>query len=258
MKNTEFSNEFDLLYNNITSSQAPGLNEWEKSVFLTKAQSELLKNYALPQSNPKQAGLDDNQKRQIDFSMLITYDDVTLTNSHGDIDPRSYNVSLQDDIMYIINESVQFFDPNDTDRCLGIRQVIPLRYDEYTRLMSKPFKEPLKYQAWRLLRGGIDSPTAEIVITSADESTYGITHTKYVYRYVRRPKPIILTDLSSTFGEDLSIDGYKGNEAGYSGGKCCELPEELHEEILQRAVELAKVAWQGDVQTVIQSGQRSE
>lgn len=33
----EFSDEFDVLYNNITSNQAPGLNEYEKSVFLTKA-----------------------------------------------------------------------------------------------------------------------------------------------------------------------------------------------------------------------------
>ena len=34
----EFSNEFDVLYNNIMSNQAPGLDEYEKSVFLTKAQ----------------------------------------------------------------------------------------------------------------------------------------------------------------------------------------------------------------------------
>lgn len=33
----EFSDEFDVLYNNIMSNQAPGLDEYEKSVFLTKA-----------------------------------------------------------------------------------------------------------------------------------------------------------------------------------------------------------------------------
>jgi len=33
----EFSNQFDVLFNNITSNAAPGLNEYEKSVFLTKA-----------------------------------------------------------------------------------------------------------------------------------------------------------------------------------------------------------------------------
>jgi len=33
----EMSNEFDVLYNNVSSNQAPGLNEYEKSVLLTKA-----------------------------------------------------------------------------------------------------------------------------------------------------------------------------------------------------------------------------
>ena len=33
----EMDNMFDVLYNNITSNQAPGLNAYEKSVFLTKA-----------------------------------------------------------------------------------------------------------------------------------------------------------------------------------------------------------------------------
>ena len=42
MTNQEFSNEFDILYNNIASNQAPGLDEYEKSVFLTKAQDAIV------------------------------------------------------------------------------------------------------------------------------------------------------------------------------------------------------------------------
>ena len=38
----EWSLEFDLLYQNITSNQAPGLNEYEKSVFLTRAQEAVV------------------------------------------------------------------------------------------------------------------------------------------------------------------------------------------------------------------------
>ena len=41
----EFSDEFDTLYNNIMSNQAPGIDEYEKSVFLTRAQEEIIKNY---------------------------------------------------------------------------------------------------------------------------------------------------------------------------------------------------------------------
>ncbi len=66
----EFSNEFDVLYNNIMSNQAPGLDEYEKSVFLTKAQSEIIKNYFNPKGNKYQEGFDGSQKRQVDFSIL--------------------------------------------------------------------------------------------------------------------------------------------------------------------------------------------
>ena len=51
MDHIEFSNEFDVLYNNIMSNAAPGLNEYEKSVFLTKGQEEIVKNYFNPKGN---------------------------------------------------------------------------------------------------------------------------------------------------------------------------------------------------------------
>ena len=60
MTNQEFSNEFDVLYNNIMSNQAPGLDEYEKSVFLTKAQDEIVKNYFNPKGNKYQEGFDGN------------------------------------------------------------------------------------------------------------------------------------------------------------------------------------------------------
>ena len=71
MTNTEFSNEFDVLYNSITSNQAPGLDEYEKSVFLTKAQSEILREYFNPRIDAANGGFDGSQKRQYDFSFLI-------------------------------------------------------------------------------------------------------------------------------------------------------------------------------------------
>lgn len=38
----EFNNEFDILFNSISSNNAPSLNEYEKSVFLTQAQEEVV------------------------------------------------------------------------------------------------------------------------------------------------------------------------------------------------------------------------
>ena len=45
MNTAEFSNEFDILYNNITSNMAAGLSEYEKSVFLTRAQEDIITGF---------------------------------------------------------------------------------------------------------------------------------------------------------------------------------------------------------------------
>lgn len=323
MEIMEMSNLFDVLYNNITSNQAVGLNEFEKSVFLTKAQDELVKNYFLPEGNLHQKGFDDSQKRQIDFSMLMMSVSKVKSTLSSTIDPRAYVYLLPNDVMYIINESLQWrssleftpaslndegtpvpiidtagdkdtggvvggditpggtFEPeekpegpggnqfegdiDDVETAKGdvkaIRQVIPLSYDEYTRLMSKPFKEPNKYQAWRLISGKVisgdtasgdsDITKVEIVTTSYDKKVFAKCSPSYVLRYVRRPQPIILVDLTSVFGEGLAIHG-QTQESN------CELDPSIHEEIVQRAVELAKAAWTGDLNSSVEIGKRSE
>lgn len=285
---TEFSNQFDLLFNNITSNQAPGLNEYEKSVFLTKAQDEIVKNYfeADSQGNTVKKGFDDTAIRQMDFSDLIMSKSFTEAQSSDksylepDVDPRAlvYKISKSDGVYIIINESLNLMAHQEGRSIVkGIRQVIPVKYTEYMRLMSKPFKEPLKNTAWRIISKGregdadVDKTTGdptltdknvsskiEIVTTSADRNKYRKNGERdtivYNIRYVKRPRPIILTDLSDTFGEDLTINGY--NKA-----MTCELNESTHEAILQRAVELAKVAWAGNLneaQLEIEAGKRSE
>ena len=238
MNVNEFSNEFDVLYNNIMSNAAPGLNEYEKSVFLTKAQEEIVKNYFNPKGNKYQEGFDGSAKRQIDFSGLISVADATTTTLSPTFDVRAKVYKLPEDLFLIINESLT------TDT--GIKQVIAIRYDEYTRLMSKPYKEPLKFQAWRLVTKGEGSS----IVQSEVISHSGETITKYTIRYVRRPKPIILCGLNSDYG-DVSINGM-------STVSECELNPLIHEEILQRAVELAKAAYTGDLKSSVELGQRSE
>lgn len=239
MNHTEFSNEFDVLYNNIMSNAAPGLNEYEKSVFLTKAQEEIVKNYFNPKGNKYQEGFDGSAKRQIDFSGLISVAQITSAESSQiTFDLRAKVYRLPEDLFLMINESVT--------TSTGIKQIIPIRYDEYTRLMSKPYKEPLKYQAWRIVTQGTgnENVLSEIIVRS------GETITNYKVRYVRRPQPIILVDLDSDYG-DLTINGV-------STVSECELNPLVHEEILQRAVELAKIAYIGDANSAITAGQRSE
>lgn len=302
MTTSEFSNEFDVLYNNIMSNAAPGLDEYEKSIFLTKGQDEVLKNYFNPKGNKYTEGFDGNPKRQVDFSMLtnvattsassfkytlvedvkdaqgnavytrvestpatpvstesytVAYDSQgkPMESSTGDIyyikntgtdisgfgdpifDTRSNtkSITLPTKMLFSINEMVEV----SRDSKTILLQVIPIKFDEYTRLMCKPYKRPLKYQAWRLINSDTVNK-ADIIVGPSDILT------KYTIRYIRRPNPIILTNLDT-----LSI-------GGISNISECELDPILHEEILQRAVELAKAAYTGDINSQIQMGQRSE
>lgn len=246
MTNQEFSNEFDILYNNIMSNAAPGLDEYEKSVFLTKAQDEILKNYFNPKGNKYTEGFDDSEKRQIDFSMLIKYKSIKtifalIEDQLGDI-----TISLPNDIFFILNETVNVtrksaYENGEIKQSNLELTVVPLKFNEYTRLMSKPYKRPLKWQAWRLLSGSGTNNYAELVIGTKD------TFVSYNIRYIRRPRAIILTNL-----ENGTLDN------GETKKQPCELDPILHPEILQRAVELAKSAYIGDISSQMQMGQRAE
>ena len=271
----EMSEQMDVLYNNITSNQAPGLNEYEKSVFLTKAEKEIVKNHYSAQSpgNTLKLGFDDSAKRQADFSVLmktaecehIEHNSQNITQ----IDSRSELYKYPSDVFIPILESLYHINSTTSE---DIYQIIPLRYDEYIRLMSKPYKRPLKHQVWRLLNSasikaedntdedykGMELATRVVEIIAGPSSngnknmiSDNTDAWKYIVRYVRVPKPIIVGNL-----DGLTIDGV-GDVSEY-----CELDPIIHEDVVQRAVELAKAAWtasgQDNSQIAIQTGQRTE
>ena len=106
--------------------------------------------------------------------------------------------------------------------------VVPINYKEYDRQMSKAYAQPLKKQCWRLFQNvsGIDL-LSELIPKE------GTSITTYKIRYIRRPRPIILTNLDFTNSqEDLTIDGIKVVTE-------CELNPIVHMDILSKAVELA-------------------
>ena len=259
MDTTEFSTQFDILYNNITSNKAPGLNEYEKSVFLTTAQEQIVKNHfnAKSTGNNTKEGFDENPKRQMEFSTLLTTLSLTKVNIDKSslFDQRSIPFYYPDTIFIVLNEQIY------SD--LIPYTVVPISYTEYARLMSKPYKYPPKYQAWKLptfSKGDDLHSNYGQTITKAKDSVVEIIgvfknedNIGYKVRFLRRPKPIILTDIHD-IDSSLTIQGEHIEMTS-------ELPESLHNEILQRAVELAKISWGGDVnqtQLEIQTGSRSE
>lgn len=260
MNTSEFDAEFDVLYNNITSNQAPGLNRYEKSVFLTKAQNQLLPEYFNFRVDSTDGGFDNSEERQIDFSRIIrteSLSDISLPAGYVRIDHRSSIFRVECDVLFVLNEFLDIVSPakgswnapvddvqtqpNESPVTSPSIQttlsIVPLSYNEYSRLMRKPYKFPPKGQAWRLINGsdtGINSRCFEIIAkdVAGKELSYRI-------RYVRRPCPIILEDLTNL---GVSID----NKTAVTE---CELPEEIHHKILERAVTLAKISWQGATMT---------
>lgn len=226
------------------------MNDYEKSVFLTKAQDEIVKNHFIPASrgNTVQQGFDDMAKRQSDFASVLRTVNCKRANAGTKINPNSLLYYLPIDALIVVNESITTTKGN-------LLQVIPVRYDEYLRLMSKPYKRPLKNQAWRLITSGANDEEISLSGEKLIEVVIGAGQSinSYRMRYVKKLSPIILSDLTE---EELSINGV-------STASDCELDPILHEEVLQRAVELAKAAWVAsnsgeNLQLVTQLGQRSE
>lgn len=245
MNTLEFSMLFDVLYNNIMSNRAPGLNEYEKSLFLTKAQDEIVKNYFRKENNDSKKGFDEDQKRQVDFSKLLSIKTLDATTVSSDfklkntIDSRSKLYEWPNDVLFAVNEMAVV---KDAKQDTNIIVIVPITYLEYASLMSKPYKQPLRDQGWRLLNTYNGKTIAEVIVNIAT------TLEKYTLKYVRYPNPIIL--------EDLSLAGVSIN--GKTAESTCELDPVLHQEILQRAVELAKASFDGDIKTSLEVGKRSE
>ena len=268
MEAMEMLNQFELLYNNIASNQAPGLNPYEISLILTKAQKEIMKNYFNPKGNKYQEGYDESAKRHSDFASLLC-DEILEpyeTASYKRLDYRSILYKIPESVFLLLNEQLEEWlnvqdastsgsspitvAPSESTggKRAGIYTVVPIDYDEYTRLMQKPYKYPPKNQFWKLDTGYDDndrSPIVEVIGRRRDKSTY-----RYHIRYIKNPEPIVLVNLAD-IAEGLSIEGV-------STVNPCKLPKHLHDEIIQRAVEIAKGMWQGDLSSTIQLGQRSE
>lgn len=233
MTAVQMSHEFDLLWNNIMSNQAPGLTEYEKSVLLTKAQDEVVKNYLVRQSqgNTLQLGAEDSAKRQIDFSNLTMVFECSTSGSSTEQHKDGVLYKLPSLVLSILSETVCIAKGETETQDLA---VVPLSSDEFLRLMSKPYKYPLKGQCWRLMSQAGD---VELV------APYGSTITSYKIRYVKRPHPIVISKFPAA---ELALVynslSYGWSPAGVETANS-EAPETIHEDIVQRAVELAKAAW---------------
>lgn len=257
MSNLEFSLEFDLLYNNIRSNNAPGINEYEKSLFLTIAQEQTVFNYFNPKGNKYLEGFEGSEKRRRDLEELVKNYTVKSATQPTKFtlatDSESFKVATLDSYFVEIPSSTWLItqeqaELNDNEAY----SVLPITHDELTLQANNPFRKPQssisQKLVWRLDNGVKTVDTVEIVVPT------GSTINKYQMRYVEKPSPIILTDIASGefTGLGLKIDGVS-NETP------CKLKSTVHRQILTRAVELALEAFEkGRLQTFQLTSSRSE
>lgn len=225
----EFSREFDILYNNIMSNAAPGIDDYEKSVFLTKAQEEIV-------TAIYDGSFEDSERYRECLNALVTtivygaVDIIRTANNHVLFHNNNFDNALYafpEDCMFIVYEHL--YDKNTNN----IITVVPTTHDAFFRLLKNPFKRPDKSKAFRLNVQAMDN---NIVIDNALEIiTYKnmpLNDCEYFIRYIRKPQPIILYNDPggvSTNGKDTIIDS----------NNPCELHTMLHRIILEAAVKMA-------------------
>lgn len=205
MTTSEFSTELDVIYENINKNGAPGLDEYEKSVVLTHAQELLVKEYL--KVNPTGD----------DFPDLISVHSSSTVNP-GDYGTWSYRFPLPTSYLKILNERV-------VDAGGDNLIVLPISNEELQIKKSKAYQYPARRRAWRISSDN-SGGQAEIFVRS------GFTPTNYYCRYVRKPVPIILTNLAA-LTPTASIDGIAAVTE-------CELDVGWHRDILKLASGLAE------------------
>lgn len=242
MTRQEFSNQFDTLassyrrfkdFDDREVLDSIEFDEYEKSLFLTKAQEELVLSLYNGRNSSLQ-GFEETEELRRYLSNLTEEVKLNPISTTGGkplgIDSSSKFFTLPDDLWFITYEAVEITGKT-CDHGTSM-EVIPVRQDEYHRIKRNPFRGVNDRRALRL---DLSDNVIEII------SKYQVT--EYYVRYLRKIKPIILEDLPN----GLTISGL--NEATDS-----EIHEGLHQRLLEMAVDMAM---KSKIGAVSQQTQRS-
>ena len=233
MSTEEFSNEFDVLIQSFTqninfgNTDSIAFTEYEKSVFLTKAQEQLVIEL-YNGKNPYNDAFEKTEeiRRYLNFLVKTTNLNPSIDEelNNNKIIDKSFIFLLPKDLLFIIYESA-----NTTNYTCGVSsdiQVYPVTQDQLHRVKNNPFRGSKR----RVLR--LDAGNNMIELISDN------TIVSYKIRYLSKPQPIILQDLHN----DLSIDGINIKTE-------CQLHNSLHRLILERAVRIGLLSKSINVDT---------
>lgn len=218
MTTKEFSDAFDTLMNGVF------LDEYEKSLFLTQAQEQIVIELYTGR-NTRVSSFEGTEELRVNLKSLIRTDTPKESKDIlKGISKYSKFFTLPKDVLFITYETATLADESAGCKNGSEISIIPVTQDEFHKVMDNPFRWASERKALRLDNG---SGTVEIV------TKYNIKD--YTIRYLSRPTPIVLANLS-----EPSIDGVSINTIDKITE--CELDPVMHRYILERAVALAKAS----------------
>ena len=228
MTTTEFSQAFDAqisAYNESfdlnTLDKGLSFGEYEKSIFLTRAQDELVLSFYSGKNSYNEGFENTEEVRRYLSQLVVTAkirEDKKGSETLEKIHSNSHFFRLPKDLWFITYESLQLIESDNPCTSNASIEVQPVTQDELHKLLKNPFRGVTQRRALRL---DISEGRVEIISALNNISSYTV-------RYVKEPLPIILDD----FSEEIDI---KGNHNIME----CELHPALHKTILDRAIQLA-------------------
>lgn len=160
----ELSNEFDVIVNSYDNSQSLVFNEYEKSIYLTKAQEYIIK---------------DLYRNYEGTEELNSYLKTLIKDKTYPIeDSTNIELDYPDNFLYILKEYANI---NTTCKSNNRVDVLPITQDEYNEVVENPFRGS-KSKVLRLEENKIKLITDLPIIS-------------YTMTYLSDPSPIILIDL---------------------------------------------------------------
>lgn len=210
----EFSDKFDVkLASYIYKEEFGSINklsfdEYEKSVFLSQAQEEIVIELYSGRNNKGLSFESTEEARRL-------LHNLTVKENFEKLDSKEIEISKPEDLWFITSEYCTLQDAS--FKCVNKENVLiqPVKQDFLIETLNNPFKSPSER---RVLRVDLDNKIKLI-------SKFNIV--SYTMNYLKKPYPIILIDL-----EGLSI-------RGETKSKECELDSSLHDSIIDRAAALA-------------------
>lgn len=160
----ELSNEFDVIVNSYDNSQSLVFNEYEKSIYLTKAQEYIIKDLYRNYEGTE----------ELNSYLKTLIKDKTYTIE----DSTNIELDYPDNFLYILKEYANI---NTTCKSNNRVDVLPITQDEYNEVVENPFRGS-KSKVLRLEESKIKLITDLPIIS-------------YTMTYLSNPSPIILVDL---------------------------------------------------------------